>query len=286
MTAYQLLKYSLFTVIFIASLIVIEDRFMERYGEFFAVLDQGYYDADMTSEEGIMDPSCEIAGVILQGTLATYELPELLLDGDLMTSSENLMYQLEVAQDTPHIKAILLEIDSFGGSPVAAQEVVDTLTQYVDKPVVAHIRNGGLSAAYWVAAATDHISATRYSDVGSIGVTMSYVDEGAYNEQNGLTFNEISSGRFKDSGSAGKVLTEEEKALFQRDVDILYEGFVDEIARLRGLDREMVVAMADGSSMLGEMALEKGLIDSVGSFYDALALIEAEYGATGPICWQ
>jgi len=283
MNAIQLLTYILFGIIFIAALIVIEDRFYERIGVMLAP--ESSYD-DELAYDGLMNESCEIAGVALQGVLSTYAVPELLLDGDLRASSESIMYQLETAQDSPNIKAIYLEIDSYGGSPVAASEIVDTLRQYVDKPVIAHIRSGGLSAAYWVAAAADHINATKYSDIGSIGVTMSYVDEGVYNEMTGLTFNEINSGRFKDSGSASKTLTDEEKALFQRDIDILYESFVDDIAQLRRLDRDTVLAMADGSSMLGEMALERGLIDSVGGFYDTMALIEREYGAKGPICWQ
>lgn len=277
-------KLLLLVIVLIASIIVIEDRLAQQWPWLWG--EEEFHEGEMVVEDGVLDESCQIAGIALHGQLATYALPELLLDGDLMASSEQIMYQLEVAEDDPHIKAILLEIDSYGGNPVAARELVDTLTEYVSKPVVAHIRSGGLSAAYWVAAAADHINATKYSDIGSIGVTMSYVDESMYNELTGLTFNEINSGKFKDSGSASKSLTEEEKALFQRDIDVMYQGFVDDVAALRGLERDAVLALADGSSMLGDMALERGLIDSVGSYYDTLRLMEREYGAQGPVCWQ
>jgi protease IV len=239
-------------------------------------------ESEVSSEYFTKD--CNVARIKLHGEMRTYYDYESQSVDDIATS-EDIIAQLIEAEASPYIKTILLEIDSGGGSPVAAQEISDTLEFGVSKPVVAQIREIGASAAYWVATAADHIIASPLSDVGSIGVTMSYVDYGKYNKSEGYTFNQISSGKFKDSGTADKVLTKEEAALFQRDVDIMFEHFKDVVEKNRGLSEEKVAAIADGSTVLGQMALDKGLIDQVGGYYDTLDYILNIQGEEPVVCW-
>lgn len=227
---------------------------------------------------------CNVARIKLHGELRTYYDYESQSVDDVATS-EDITAQLAEAEASPYIKTILLEIDSGGGSPVAAQEIADAIEFGVSKPVVAQIREMGASAAYWVATAADHIIASPLSDVGSIGVTMSYVDYGKYNQNEGYTFNEINSGKFKDSGTSDKILTIEEAAIFQRDVDIIFEHFKNVVERNRGLSEEKVAAIADGSTVLGQMALEKGLIDQVGGYYDTLDYILNLQDIEPVVCW-
>lgn len=261
-------------IILIASLIVIRDEFFYQI-ELFGGEEDEYYE-----EVSFTNPSCNVAGVGLYGSLYTYS-SEFDAEDDIV-SSDSVIYSLEMAQDSENIEAIVLEIDSYGGLPVAAEEITSTLQKYVEKPVVALIRGAGASSAYWVASGADVIFASPLSDVGSIGVTMSYVDE---SQQDGFNFVEINSGKFKDSGNPSKEITDEERALFQRDVDKIHEKFVEVIADNRGLDVQMVSEFADGSSVLGDTAKELGFVDELGGIYEVLDYIKANYNLEPSICW-
>lgn len=224
-------------------------------------------------------------GVNLHGEIFTY-VPYENEDGDY-ASSENILSYLQEIEESPEyesIKAVLIEIDSYGGSPVASEELANKIKDY-KLPVIAMVREGATSGAYWVASASDRIFASKMSDIGSIGVTMSYLDDSKLNEKEGYTWNSLSTGKFKDSGSEQKPLTKEERALFERDLNIIHEQFVKAVAENRGIPEEKVRELADGSSMLGEMALEKGLIDEIGFIEEVEEYIKIKYGVEPEICW-
>ena len=129
------------------------------------------------------------------------------------------------------------------------------------------------------------IFASANSDIGSIGVTMSYLDYSKQNQMEGLTYNQLSSGEFKDIGDFDKSLTAREKELLMRDVNIMNENFIKAVAENRGLSISEVRLLADGSSMLGEMALEKGLIDQIGDLYDVEMYLGNIIDDWVNICW-
>jgi len=174
-------------------------------------------------------------------------------------------------------------VHSYGSYPVAGEEVANAMRK-AQKPTVAIIRNGGLSAAYYAATGADKIFASVNSDVGSIGVTMSYLDSSLQNQKEGLTYNQLSAGRFKDAGDPDKKLSAEEIKLFMRDVDIIHQNFIKAVAENRDLDINKVRALADGSSMLGEMALKNGLIDQIGGIDEAKEYLKEKIGADVEIC--
>lgn len=272
-------------IILLASIIIIWERVQENLGLGWAgSQDFAEYTDDSDYSNRYNDSSCSVAGVQLHGSLYTYyDYNSQSIDD--IASSEDIIYDLELAENSPNIDVILLEIDSYGGMPVAAEEIATMLSKYVTKPVVAQIRGAGTSAAYWVASASDYIFASALSDVGGIGVTMSYVDESKVNELGGYTYNQISSGKFKDSGDPQKALTDEEKAMFQRDIDLAHDIFVNTVATNRDLDVEKVKMLADGSSTMGEQAKGNGLIDAVGDYYDVLGYIKGKYGVEPVVCW-
>ncbi|MFH1661887.1 MAG: signal peptide peptidase SppA [Candidatus Falkowbacteria bacterium] len=199
-------------------------------------------------------------------------------------SSEYIVSAIKEAEKNNKIKAIILEIDSAGGGPVAAEEVADAL-KYAEKPTVALIREYGNSAAYYVATGADIIFASVNSDVGSIGVTMSYSDNARKNQKEGLTYNQLSSGKFKDIGDPDKPLTVEEKQLIMRDIKIYHDNFIKAVAENRNLDIEKVRRLADGSSMPGQIAMENGLIDRIGSFREVREYVEEKIGEEMDVCW-
>jgi protease IV len=199
-------------------------------------------------------------------------------------SSEDIVWNINDADNDPSVEAIIVEIDSIGGYVVPAEEIAEAL-KLADKPTIALIRSYGISAAYWAATGADWIIASENSEVGSIGVTMSYLDYSKQNENEGITYQQISSGKFKDTGDYDKPLTEEERIYLQRDTDIMYNNFVNEVAENRGLELEKVKLLADGSSMLGQMALDNGLIDELGGMPEVEKYLESEYDIISGVCW-
>ncbi len=240
------------------------------------------YEEELSTSPWSEDRSCNIAGINFHGDLMTY-VPYADQDYDY-ASGEDLLWLLDEAEEDKNIKAIILEIDSYGGSPVAAEELGNKIKS-MEKPVIVVGRDVMLSAGYWVASAADRVFASELSDIGSIGVTMSYVDESKLNDMEGYTWNSLSTGKFKDSGTTQKALTAEERALFERDIAIIFDKFVRVVSENRGIPVEKVRELADGSTMLGAMALENGLIDAIGSITDAESYIATTLSIEPETCW-
>jgi protease-4 len=238
-----------------------------------------------------MDPfapdGCTIAGINAHGSFVTYASNA--TDPDTGGTppeavSEYIISAIRSAEDLPNVKGILIDIDSYGGVPVAGEEVADALKE-AKKPTVALIRGAGTSAAYWAATGADTIIASALSDVGGIGVTSSYVDASKYNQKEGYTFNQLSTGLFKDYGNPDKPLTEAERTLIMRDLQIINDAFMQAVATNRNMDAAKVKELADGSSMLGNAALTEGLIDRIGSYTEAEKYLEEQLGEKPVVCW-
>jgi protease-4 len=243
------------------------------------------------SSSGTTDPNCNAVGIEIRGCIMTYKPDN--TDGltgsadspcDAITSSEEVIWKLADAADNPNIKAVVLEIDSGGGSPVAAEEIAAAM-KALGKPSVAWVRESADSAAYWIASAADTVIASAGSDVGSIGVTQSYVDNANKNIKDGLTYNQLTTGKYKDTGTPDRALTADERTLIQRDLNITLQNFIQAIATNRHLPVAKVAALADGSTMLGEMALQNGLIDQLGTKTEVWQKLEADIGEKPDVCW-
>lgn len=182
------------------------------------------------------------------------------------------------------IKALYLKIDSPGGAAGSAQAIFQELQAFKKKkPIVAFIENTGASAAYQIAAASDHIVATPSSLVGSIGTILQMLPniKGLGNDWN-IKFRNIHSGKYKTSGSPFKDDTEDELKQLQSVSDDSYKQFIQSIATARNLQINNEKEWANGKIFTGMQALKLKLIDQIGSQQDAsdqikkLALIETE----------
>jgi protease-4 len=201
------------------------------------------------------------------------------------TNTTSLVAQIHDAGESDQIKAVVLNVDSGGGSPVAGAEIAGALSS-LDKPSVAWMRSIAASGAYWASLGASHLVAEENSDVGSIGATASYLEEVEKNRQDGLTFRGLASGKFKDTGNPAKELSEEEQNLVQQQVDKIAANFTAFVAKKRGLPLDTVKQLADGSTWLGAEAYSKKLVDEVGGLAEVSNYLEKEIGEPVKFCWQ
>ncbi len=188
---------------------------------------------------------------------------------------------LEAASKDPGVKAIILSVDSRGGSITAADLIhhkVEEVRRGIDGrkgvKVVALLKGVAASGGYYVAAPADSIVAYPTALTGSIGTIMQTVNVEGLLEHIGVQSVVIKSGKYKDMGSPFRSPTDEERAILQSVADEAYQRFVSVIVRGRRMPVDEVTKLADGRIFTATQALEAGLVDSLGYFDEAVA--EAE----------
>jgi protease-4 len=195
---------------------------------------------------------------------------------DLAASTE-IVRLIKQADDNDAIDAIILDINSPGGLPVASDEIGNAIKS-VNKTTVALIRDIGASGGYWVASGCDVIIANRMSMVGSIGVIGSYLDFGEFLDDKNVTYNRLVAGRYKDMGTPWKELTREEEALFQEQLDALHNIFILEVSDNRNMSVDEVTRLAEGQIFIGKEAKALGLVDILGGEDEAKNHLEKLLG--------
>lgn len=234
------------------------------------------------------EDNCNVAYIPLRGEILTYLPPEYFTDNGALAvdsiSSEDVIGALFEAQYNDDIGAILISVDSLGGGLVAGQEIADAVEK-IEKPVVVSVGSSALSAAYYSISPADIIFASQYSDIGSIAITMSYLENVEKNKKDGLSFVELTSGKFKESGNPDRELTFEEWQITQKQLKDLHKLMVQDIATKRNIPIEQLAKFADGSVLSGTEALSAGLIDKTGSIFDAIDWIQERIGRAD-VCWE
>lgn len=216
-------------------------------------------------ESGVGDGSCNIAVLPIEGVVLPYHG---LAGYEMVVTPEYVESFMNAVELERGIEGVLIEINSPGGTPVASERIAERFRDS-NLPVVGLIGDTGASGGYMIAAASDFLIASPMSNVGSIGVNMSYVEESQKNDEEGLTYVQLTTGKFKDIGSPDRPITEEERDLLQADLEIVHTQFIDIIAKYRDLKHSDVEALADGSSMPGLRAIDAGLVDSLGGRKEA-----------------
>lgn len=191
--------------------------------------------------------------------------------GPTCASVPTIKDQLEAADEDSSVKAVVLEINSGGGYPVASRELMRAV-QETEKPVVAWIGEAGASGAYYAATGADRILADEGSLTGSIGVIMSLQHYYNLFDWLGINTTTIKSGEFKDSGSPYRPMREEEREMFQSLIDDVHADFIADVAANRNLSLAFVSSIGDGRIYTGSRARQLGLIDGLGGFDDAVEL--------------
>lgn len=183
-------------------------------------------------------------------------------------SPEGLKAQLDRAEQNPHIKAVVLRVNSGGGTATAGEEMAEYLREF-SKPVVVSSASINASAAYEISSQADYIFTAKTTSIGAIGTVMQVTDLSGLMEKLGISVDNIASADSKDSSYGTRPLTEEERAYYQAMVDQINESFIETVAQGRGMDVEAVRALATGLTFTGIDAVENGLADELGTLEDA-----------------
>jgi len=214
----------------------------------------------------------------LEGTISASSTAGLL--GGAAITPEYVINQLIEAERNSNVRAILLRINSGGGSAAASQEIFEELKK-VEKPVVVSISDICASGAYYIACAADKIVANRSSSVGSIGVIMQITNLEELYKKLGIEYTTIKQGKYKDVGSSDREMTAEEEQLLRDQTFKVYEQFIKDVSDCRKIPVKKVRDIATGWVYLGTEALSLGLIDSIGTYKDAEKLAAQLGGIKG-----
>ncbi len=215
---------------------------------------------------GIMGDT--VAVIPLEGEIA-YGQSNLL--GGEVVNPQTIKDSLKQAEEDSSVSAIVLELNSPGGSPVASEEIMSAVKN-CKKPVVVWISDIGASGGYLVASSADKIVASPSSIVGSIGVILSLTDLSGLYQKIGVDKYSIKAGEFKDMGADYRNLTPTEKQMLQDLVDQNYDYFINLVAENRKLNTTYVLSIAEGKIYTGTQAKELKLIDETGGKKKALDL--------------
>ncbi|MBR6878136.1 MAG: signal peptide peptidase SppA [Bacteroidales bacterium] len=187
--------------------------------------------------------------------------------------SENLSKVIRQAREDESVKAVVLRVNSPGGSAVASAIIGRELdlTKQV-KPVIVSMGNYAASGGYWISAKGDYIFADPTTLTGSIGVFGTFPNmKGFLNKKVGLTFDVVKTNENADFGSLAEPLTPFQYAKLQENVVKTYEQFTQRVAEGRGLRQSYVDSIGQGRVWAGADAIELGLVDQLGDLEDAIA---------------
>jgi protease IV len=212
------------------------------------------------------DTKDKIAVIPLTGIIASGQAGAL---GDDMVAG--FKHALGQAQEDPHVKAVVISVDSPGGEITASDVLYHSLKEFtVQKPTIVYFNSLGASGAYYTACGASYIMCNATTFTGSIGVIISTLNYRELFGKIGLESVVFKSGKFKDMLNGAREMTPEEKVYVEGMVMQGYDRFVGIVAKARGLDEQTLRnGVADGRILSGTDALEAKLVNELGYIEDA-----------------
>ncbi len=214
--------------------------------------------------------------IYVQGVMLTGSVPS----GFGVATSEDITKSLNEASEDVGVKAIVMRINSPGGSPAAAEEIISAMKK-IEKPIVISMGDVAASAAYYISAPSDRIIANPDTITGSIGVIWEFQNRSKFYEKDGTSFYIAKSGEMKDMGGDWRGLSDDEKRYADQVIAESYSRFVNEVASGRNLSVSKVKDLADGRVYTGAKAKELGLVDEFGSLDDSIEVAAKLGGIEG-----
>lgn len=217
----------------------------------------------------ISAPAQDYAAVTTGDSVGVIDMAGTIQYDGTSCSPEGLRELLNEAEENPDIKAIVLRVDSGGGTATAGEEMAAYVRDF-SKPVVVSSASMNCSAAYEISSQADYIFVNETTAIGAIGTIMQSSDISGLLDKLGISVDNIASADSKDSSYGTRPLTEEERAYYQELVDTINEAFINAVAEGRDMTVEEVRELATGMQFAGTVAVENGLADEVGIYEDAL----------------
>jgi protease-4 len=214
----------------------------------------------------------KVAVIPLNGVIADAGQAGLLLSAGI--SPGLVRGYLSRAENDVRVKAVVLRINSPGGSAGASQEIAGEIRHFREqtgKPVVVSMGDIAASGGYYISLYADRIVANPATLTGSIGVINQFIYIDGLLEKLGLEMEIVKTGKHKDMGIYP--LTDEQRRIVQQTTDQIYDQFVAAVAEGRSLPRQRVLEIATGQAYTGSTALEIGLVDELGGLHRALELV-------------
>ena len=247
---------------------------------FSSFMNELYGDSSMALADMPMDKDF-IAVVPIEGTIQASSDSGSVYGTTAGYNHDLLMEYVDKLIDNDWNKGIVLRLDTPGGTVYEADELYLKLKEYKEKtgrPIWAYMESSCCSGGVYIASVSDEQYANRITTTGSIGVIMSTYDMSELYEKLGIKEVNIVSAKNKDMGTAGKPMTDEQKAIYQSIVDEYYTQFVEIVAEGRNMSVEQVKNLADGRVYTAKQAVENGLIDGIKTSDEFDAYVKEQSG--------
>lgn len=210
-----------------------------------------------TSDNAFSDDT--VAVIAMDGTIQ--------YDGSAC-SPEGLKNLLDQASENDNVKAVVLRVNSGGGTATAGEEMASYVRDF-EKPIVVSSASMNASAAYEVSSQADYIFVAKTTEIGAIGTVMQVTDFSELLEKLGVDVDNIASADSKDSTYGTRPLTDDERQYYQDMIDEINSVFIDNVAKGRGLGQDEAAALATGLTFTGITAVGNGVADEIGTLEDA-----------------
>ncbi len=240
----------------------------ETKGEMIDVYDYAY----SLEESGKKLPT--IAFLVVDGTISGGKSLSNPLQGESIVGSETLIQQLDEIANNKYVKALLLRINSPGGSYTASAEIWNALSRLKEKrklPIVVSMGDYAASGGYFIALPGDKILAEASTVTGSIGVLGGKMVLAGLWDKLEINWGEVKFGDNAGILSANHKFSEREKEVFNRSLDNVYRDFTAKVAAARNISPEKMDKLARGRVWTGIQAVENGLADEIGGIDRAVA---------------
>ncbi|HSQ42945.1 MAG TPA: signal peptide peptidase SppA [Fibrobacteraceae bacterium] len=230
-----------------------------------------------------------VVAVAVTSSLGTAEFSEesplglVKIEGELYDAGP-IVEQLRSLKDEKGVQGIVLRVESPGGAVAAAQEIFEVLAAFRNDsfPVVASFGNVAASGGYYAALPAERIFANPGTLTGSIGVITQFMHGEKLMEKIGVEALTVTSGSLKDAGNPFRAPSEGDVRYFQEVVDDTYAQFLGAVAQWRKIPEDTLKPIADGRVFTGRMALQAGLVDTLGSMRNAIVWLATRCGLEEP----
>ena len=215
-----------------------------------------------------------VTGSIIPGKGGSSNLSDLTGDHDYKT-------YIEAAFNDPSVKAVVIRVDSGGGSAAASDFMWNALghaKKKNPKPVVFSFGNTAASGGYYIACTSDPIFASKGTITGSIGVVAGKISLEELYSKLGISTETIKMSEFADIFSESKSLTQKEKNLIQKEIDFIYDRFTSKVMESRSISIDKIADVAEGRIHTGEIALGNRLINETGGLIAAIEYAKMKAG--------